>query len=84
MDLDKPLTQQEIFESMVKEWLEPEKDKSKTIYSDKTLHFAKQIKAILLTIDHQADRQTVLDSLEVALKEIYGDSIRVSKVLRQK
>ena len=84
MEIKRPLTQQEIFESMVKEWLEPEKDKSKTIYSDEALRFSRLIKSFLMTVDYQTDKSTVLDAIKLAIEEMYGPNIQINKVLKQK
>lgn len=84
MGIKRPLTQQEVFESLVKEWLEPEKDKTKTIYSDETLHFSRLVKSFLSTIDYQADQQAVFDAIKLALKEMYGTEIQINKVIKSK
>ncbi len=80
MSIKKPLTQQEVFEKIAKEWLEPEKDHSETIYSKETLHFSRLVKSFLMTIDHQADKNTVLDAVRLALKEMYGSDIQINHV----
>ena len=84
MGIKRPLTQQEVFESLVKEWLEPEKDKTKTIYSDETLHFSRLVKSFLSTIDYQADQQAVFDAIKLALKEMYGTELQINKVIKSK
>ncbi len=80
MSIKKPLTQQEVFEKIAKEWLEPEKDLSETIYSKETLHFSKLVKSFLMTIDHQTDKESVLDAVRLALKELYGPNIQINHV----
>ena len=84
MSIKRPLTQQEVFESLVKEWLEPEKAETKTIYSDETLHFSRLVKSFLSTIDYQADQQAVFDAIKLALKEMYGTEIQINKVIKSK
>jgi len=84
VSIEKPLTQQEVFESLVKEWLEPEKPYSETIYNKKTLHFAKLVKSFLMTIDHQADKEAVLNATRLALKEMYGPDIQINLVKTKK
>ena len=84
MNIKRPLTQQEIFESMVKEWLEPEKDKSKTIYSDETLHFSRLVKSFLSTVDYQADKRTVFDAVKLALEEMYNTEVQINKIIKSK
>ncbi len=84
MSIKKQLTQQEVFEKIAKEWLEPEKDHSETIYSKETLHFSKLVRSFLMTIDHQADKESVLDAVRLALKEMYGPNIQINHVKKLK
>ena len=84
MSIEKPLTQQEVFESLVKEWLEPEKPYSETIYNKETIHFSKLVKSFLMTIDHQADKEAVLNATRLALKEMYGPDIQINLIKTKK
>ena len=84
MSIKKPLTQQEVFEKIAKEWLEPEKDLSETIYNTEILHFSKLVKSFLMTIDYQTDKKSVIDAVRLALKEMYGPDIQINNVKKLK
>jgi hypothetical protein len=80
MSFKKALTHKETVESLAKEWFATRKEENKTTYSKQTLHFKEQVKAILLTIDFQADEKIVFDSVKIALSEIYDKDVRISKL----
>ena len=61
-----------------------EKAKTKTIYSDETLHFSRLVKSFLSTIEYQADQEAVFDAIKLALKEMYGTEVQINKVIKSK